>query len=250
MLQVAPAPHLAPSLRPGALPVARGLAGSWQDPAAGWRGSSPACSHCGGSGCTPGIRGCQGSQGARDHSVAMGSSAVTELVTVGTERQPSRCPAWQPGTLPMGPSGILSGSFQKPHCPFLLPGEWQIGERAFGWQSTPALLSWAPRAGLESPPFSPVPARGSVLPCGSRAWLWRVDHLSRGRRQRGSLAKPWPHPGHQAPHWCCDTGVSAVTPLKAAAPKGLPALQPGELPGLWEQPGFQARGRGRTVLVD
>lgn len=153
---------------------------------------------------------------ARDHRVPgitawpWAALLSLELVTVGTERQPSRCPAWQPGTLPMGPSGILSGSFQKPHRPFLLPGERRIGERAFGWQSTPALLSWAPRAGLESPPLSAVPARGSVLPCGSRAWLWRVDHLSRGRRQRGSLAKPWPHPGHRAPHWCCDTGVSPL----------------------------------------
>lgn len=37
-----------------------------------------------------------------------------------------------------------------------------------------------------------------------------------------SLAKPWPHPGHWAPHRCqqegqgCDTAVSAVTSLQAA----------------------------------
>lgn len=37
-----------------------------------------------------------------------------------------------------------------------------------------------------------------------------------------SLAKPWPHPGHRAPHQCqqegqgCDTAVSAVTSLQAA----------------------------------
>lgn len=132
-LQVVPAARLAPSLRPGALPVPRGLAGSWQDPAASWRGSS-ACSQCGGVAAWQ-DHSVAGSQCGRDHSVAVGTSAVTGLGDNGNQEAAELLPclaAWDP-------LGILR--WPKPQCLFFLLGGWQSG------QSTQTLLSWAPGLG-------------------------------------------------------------------------------------------------------
>lgn len=90
--------------------------------AASWRG----CSAC--------------SQRGRDHSVAVGSSALSqELVTVGIRRQQSRCPAWQSGTLPTGPSGILGWILAETSLGIFPAGRMAIGEPAFGWQSEEGL---------------------------------------------------------------------------------------------------------------
>lgn len=156
----------------GSSPCAQSCGCSCQDPAASWRGSS-ACSQCGGGGC---MAGSQRGRDHRDHSVAVGTSAVTGLGDNGNHRQQSCCPAWQLGTLPTGPSGILR--WPKPQCPFFLLG----AEHSDTAQLPPGL------GHVTTPEPGASPELGAALWAVEQGWLI----LSRAL----SAAKPWPHPGH------------------------------------------------------
>lgn len=169
-LQVVPAARLALSLRPGALPVPRGLAGSWQDPAASWRGSS-ACSQRGGVAAW------------QDHSVAgitvwpWAPLLSQDSVTMGIKRQQSCCPAWQLGTLWASSGGQnLSAYFS---C-------WEDGSRGRALRHCSAgHLGWVT---VTTPKPGASPRLGAALWAVQRGWLI----LSRAL----SVAKPWPHPEH------------------------------------------------------
>lgn len=134
--------------------------------------------------------------------MAVGSSAVTGVGDSGN-RELSCRPAWQPGTLSMGPSGILSWILAKASPPVFPAGRVAVGERAFGWQGT---SGWVTATTLS---LVPVPGLGAAVWEQSRA-------VQRGWLIPG-LTQRTGHPsGASGSDTGCDTAVSAATPLTAA----------------------------------